>query len=678
MVLRWRDALSLAATVAKRLLIAMNHSSPATIATSSVSARIGGLDGLRAVAVCLVLIYHLVPDVLPGGFLGVDLFFVISGFLITTLLIAERNRNGSISLLSFWRRRARRLLPALGLVLLISTSAALLVSKDLLVHIGAQIGGAALFVANWVYIGIGSDYFARDNPELFRNTWSLAIEEQFYLVLPLVLLAALRMRTRTTRTLFFALLALASAWWMASLFLDGADATRVYFGTDTHAFGLLAGVALACATQQRQPAGVEPQRQLKPVQQIALALVGIAALIGIGVLALVLAEASPESFLGGFQVATSLMLVVVWAATRQNSWFGFVLDVPPLRWIGERSYGLYLWHWPILLIVDAAAKDASWGASAIWLVPAIVASLTFALASLSYTFVEQPIRKHGLRASCRLAYGSFRSPGRGRIVTAAVLLTLLFTIPATVFAIATAPAATTSAAAIERGKAALESQQLTPPSGVAPRDSTSTNQTLSEPAGQPTPNGLLPGGSILETPSYVPPPPVPIESWEIMAIGDSVMLASYPELLESFPEIWVDADVSRGLQTGIDIIEQLAAQGSLRPVLVVGLGTNGPIDESELNELLRLADGRKIVLVNAYADRWWTAEVNQKLAAFAEQHRGVVVADWAGAIVSVPGGLAGDEVHPNPSGGVAYAQSVQQALDALIERNEQPKRLANS
>ena len=149
---------------------------------------LSGLDGLRAIAVGMVLVYHLFPTSLPGGFLGVDIFFTISGFLITALLLREYQRDGSIHLGAFWARRARRLIPAIVLVTLVTTTLGLIISRDVLVGIGAQVFGALFFVSNWVFIGRGSDYFAQDTPELLRNTWSLGIEEQFYLVLPLVLL----------------------------------------------------------------------------------------------------------------------------------------------------------------------------------------------------------------------------------------------------------------------------------------------------------------------------------------------------------------------------------------------------------------------------------------------------------------------------------------------------------
>jgi len=175
-------------------------------------------------------------------------------------------------------------------------------------------------------------------------------------------------------------------------------------------------------------------------------------------------------------------------------------------------------------------------------------------------------------------------------------------------------------------------------------------------------------------PEFKAPRPDPYEGWQISAIGDSVMLASAPELAQAFPDIWIDAAVSRGLGAGVGIATDLAAQGSLRQVLVVGLGTNGPVDDADLEELRRIAGERPLVLVNAFGDRWWIPEVNAQLAAFADKYRGVTLADWNATIPQVPDGLAPDEIHPNPAGGEAYAQCVRLALDALLERDEQPLR----
>ncbi|HNQ08384.1 MAG TPA: acyltransferase, partial [Tetrasphaera sp.] len=210
------------------------------------AARLAGLDGLRTIAIAAVVIFHLNPAWLPGGFLGVDIFFVVSGFLITTLLVREQARTGTVDFAGFWGRRARRLLPALLLCLPLSIVLARLVQTDLLVGIGREVLGALTFSYNWVQIAAGADYFASTTPQLFTNLWSLAVEEQFYLVWPLTTWLLLRhvpsVRARIAVPLT---LGVASALWMGVHFDPDLGATRVYYGTDTHVVGLMLGAALA-------------------------------------------------------------------------------------------------------------------------------------------------------------------------------------------------------------------------------------------------------------------------------------------------------------------------------------------------------------------------------------------------------------------------------------------------
>ncbi len=601
---------------------------------------------MRAVAVVLVLVYHYFPTALPGGFLGVDVFFVISGFLITSLLLRQWERTGRIDLFSFWRRRARRLLPALGLVLLVCTSLALaLGNRDLLVNIKAQLLGASAFVSNWVYVALGSDYFTRDNPELFRNTWSLSIEEQFYVVLPLLLLVILRSRSRVTRSFLFVLLAIASATLMAVLAANGATASRVYFGSDTHVFGLFAGVSLAVLLQRVGDNGTKFSTGSRPTiaRQLMLLIVTVAGLSVLGWLAATLTEGGPESFAWGFQLASVASLVVVWAVSRPDAWIGRALDVAPLRWVGERSYGIYLWHWPLLLILPN--------------LPVIGLTLSVVCAALSFQFIEQPVRRLGLRRSLRLLIRLRHRAHLPRVVAIVVATLLVVTIPATATAVAIAPERSSAAEAIARGEAAMKAQRLSEiQAAVSERGIAGLFDSL---------DGHV--GEFTDPPAAPVPEPVPETPGgkQIFAIGDSVMLASLPELQQAFAGIQVDAAVSRGLAAGVGLVDELSAANQLRPVVVVGLGTNGPIKRAELSKLKRIVGDSSIVLVNAHADRPWIPGVNETLASFANTRRGVVLADWNTAISAYPEELAGDGIHPNTGGGIIYAKTIQGALEEL-------------
>lgn len=652
---------------------------PPSITPPSQTDRFGGLDGLRAVAVGLVLCYHLFPSSLPGGFLGVDVFFVISGFLITSLLLREIDLRGGIRLGAFWRRRARRLLPALALVLLVSTGAALLIGGDLLVGIAAQLAGAAFFVSNWVFVANGADYFARDNPELFRNTWSLSIEEQFYILLPLLVLALVRLRGRGSRTIPLVALGLVSAALMFELSLNRADPNRIYFGSDTHTFGLFLGAAMAMLLHRTADGGSadEPAGIARQLVYGGTALAGMAVL---GWLAWTLPEGSPASFEGGFQLTTAASLAIVWGVTRQGAWIGTALDVQPLRWIGERSYGIYLWHWPLLLIFGAA-----FGADGGWLAPVLTLTVTVLFAALSHSYVEQPVRRFGLRRSLRLLFRIGEHSRRQRLVAVGLGAVLAVTVPATAYAVATAPQLSSAAEAIARGQAALDQRSVEKPAAgkpAAPGGSPASDDSAGPPDRSAEASREQEGGSKDGSKSgakkeskkkdRTPPPPVPIspDGRDISAVGDSVMLASLPELERALPGIAVDAAVSRGMGAGVGIIADLSAQGALRSVLVIGLGTNGPVQPEELEAIRQTAGERPVVLVNAHADREWIPGVNEQLAGFADAHRGVVLADWDGSVAGVPDALAGDDIHPNPSGGEIYASSVQHALEELQQPGE--------
>ncbi|HZK59902.1 MAG TPA: acyltransferase family protein [Cryobacterium sp.] len=587
-------------------------------------ARLGGLDGLRAVAVAAVVAYHFFPDLLPGGFVGVDVFFVISGFLITGLLVAEHGRSGRVSLAAFWRRRARRLVPPLVPLVLVSATIAWLIGGDVLVGLGWQVFGASTFGYNWVSIANNTSYFAAGSPELFRNLWSLAVEEQFYLVWPLLLLALLLIRSRRARLALVGLLAAASAVLMGVLYQPGADPTRVYYGSDTHSFGLFAGAALALLL--RRQAG-EPGEFPR-----ARPWLGIAALAGLlAAIAWLHADAG-VAYRGGLAGVSLLTAVAIWAGVRGGR-FGRRLDSAPLRYLGERSYGIYLWHWPVLVLVQAAWPSGERAGQAAAPIGALAAALTLVAAGISYRWLEQPIRRLGLRGSIRwVASLAARSPGRRQAVLASAVVALLLA-GGTTAALVTAPAASSAQSEIERGQKALDAAARAGRTAAKPE------------ATAPTPGGDM-----------------------ITAVGDSVMLASAPELQAAFPGIAIDAKVSRGMLSAPEILSSLARAGTLRPVVVVGLGTNGPIAHADLASIQRvIGPDRDLIMVNAFADRDWTQGVNDSLADFSARNRLVELANWHDAIAPHADVLAGDRIHPGPAGGRIYAACVGTALQRLAD-----------
>lgn len=622
---------------------------------ASPRARYPGLDGLRALAVALVIVYHVFPQLpVRGGFVGVDVFFVISGFLITSLLLRERARTGRIRLTGFWQRRARRLLPALAVLLTVCSTAAWFVGGDVLVGLGRQLLGAATFSSNWLLIAGGADYFQSGQPELFRNLWSLAVEEQFYVLWPLLLPLLLLIPGRWARAAVALVAAAGSAVWMAALVAaasgpaasgsGAADVTRAYFGTGTHAFGILLGVALAFVL----PAVTDLPRpwMLRRGARIGATATGAAALAVLLAIAALPETPTALTFPGALAGAALATAVVIAAAVWPGTRLGAVLDAQPLRWAGERSYALYLWHWPLLVLLAGGAATVTWPAGL------AVLGLTVAASELSYRWVETPVRRHGFRG-CAAGLGrALTGSARGRTAALAGLAASALVVGGTSAAVAAAPTLSSGEAAVAAGAAALRDQAAAPaPASPAPPSS----------PGAPAPASADPAGA---APVAVPP----VTGDQVTAIGDSVMLASAPGLLERFPGIEVDAAVSRSMYAAPGILRALADAGRLRPYVVLALGTNGPIEADTLSEIVGvIGPDRQLVLVTASAPRSWIPGVNDEIAAFARTHRDVLVADWAAAIAPHRELLAGDEIHPGEAAGRIFADTVGQALTQAQE-----------
>jgi len=345
------------------------------------------LDGVRGLAVFAVLAYHAGLPWARGGFLGVDAFFVLSGYLITSLLLTEQRAAGSIGLVAFWTRRARRLLPALFLVLAAVIGYAVVFAEaEELAKLRADALATLGYVANWRYVFAGESYFDQFAvPSPLRHTWSLAIEEQWYLVWPVVVLLLMRARRGSAGALLGVSLVLAagSALLMAWLSDPHGDPSRVYYGTDTRAQSLLVGAALAAwlARRDQTRAGNAPPLQI--------AAIGCAAYIGW----MWTATSSDSVFLyrGGLLLLAIAVAVVIAAATRPGLVSG-ALSFAPLRGLGLVSYGVYLWHWPVFLVLTP--DRTGWEGHALF---ALRVAVTLAIAITSYLLIEQPFRRGAFR-----------------------------------------------------------------------------------------------------------------------------------------------------------------------------------------------------------------------------------------------------------------------------------------
>ena len=362
----------------------MSDAAPVPESSNARMPYLPALDGIRALAVLAVVVFHANESWLTGGFLGVDVFFVVSGFLITALLVGERERSGRVDLRAFWARRARRLLPALALVLAVTTIYAVAVLGDqLLTHL-REVLAAVAYVTNWDLILRDISYFeAFERPSQLRHLWSLAVEEQFYLLWPLLFAGLSRFVSRRALLAIVLALATASLIWMTQLYQPGEDPSRVYFGSDPRAFTILLGVALGLVWRPWRWQWPEERRQIGWL----LDAVGVLGLIAV---VLIMQQGHwREAWLypWGLLAASAGAAVLIAAVARRRSEAGRALSLRPLRWLGTRSYGVYLWHWPVLLGFSYELSLSGWQLFAAG------AALSAALAELSYRLVETPIRR---------------------------------------------------------------------------------------------------------------------------------------------------------------------------------------------------------------------------------------------------------------------------------------------
>jgi peptidoglycan/LPS O-acetylase OafA/YrhL len=641
----------------------------ATVATSQITDRqpwhldrgrragemgyLPGLDGIRALAVLGVLLYHGDLTWMRGGFLGVDVFFVLSGFLITTLIVEEYNRSGRINFKRFYLARARRLLPALLLMLVIVGMLAAFIYRDSAAQFRADAIASLFYVTNWWYVISDASYFeAIGRPPFLQHLWSLAVEEQFYLLWPALTLILLRWRGR--RGVFYVAIggALASTAWMAFLAITNgypqeADPSRAYFGSDSHIMGLLLGAALAMVWRPGRLS-----TRLTAGAKAVVTVVGFLALLIVLYFFWQVGEYSNFLYRGGFLVLSGVVCVLIAAASHPGAPFGKLIGTQPWRYIGQRSYGLYLYHWPIYVITRPELDVPLDG-------PALLGlrlGLTFLVAEISYRYVEIPIRRGAIGAFItrwREADPDERSYlGRRVLASSGVAIAALGLMGA---GLATAkpvdqaiPADVAAAIGIDDGG---PTQILIDDPSATPSDGASADSSS--------------GSGAPDTPSAPSADGLPTNSnGALTAIGDSVMLGIASQLMDKIDGSKVDAEVSRQASGVLERVQKLSKKGLLAPTVVIHTGTNGILTEDQLREMLDiLSDRERVVVVTTNVPRSWMEPNNELIAAVVPDYPNAVIADWYSVSADNPEYFVSDGTHPQwPSGIKAFVREIMRAV----------------
>jgi peptidoglycan/LPS O-acetylase OafA/YrhL len=643
-----------------------------------------GLDGMRALAVVAVMIYHANHTWLGGGFLGVEVFFVISGYLITLLLIGEHERTGRVALSKFWMRRARRLLPAvLTMMSALAVYMALFKRQPQGRTRGDFLAGV-FYSSNWYQIFVGQGYTANEAFVPLRHLWSLAVEEQFYLLWPLAMIGILRLgRNRLPRVAVW--LFGISAWiaFMVGLLFAGGDVATtcapdamngywklfgrcisinesLYLGTFTRAGGLLLGAAFAMVW--RPMAVLRGAVRDKGRQLDVLALLGLAAL-GLLMWKLTLSgdghqtgiRFDPWLFRGGFFLTGIATLMVIAAVTHQRAAMGRVLGNPVFNWVGTRSYGMYLYHWPIYQIIRGQAGVPMHLSQWLWAM-----AFTLPITEASYRFIETPIRQgrlgewmRGDRRPRTAAAYKRRQRLAGFGIASAALVGFA--------GVSIAMANNQCVGQIECDSQAARGTVLTAPPVTDPASIASSAVIASNPAVT-----VAPGQTAAPTTSTTIPATTTtiLQDQGYVAFGESVMLGAKP-LLDA-RGIMTFAEVSKGPTWELEQLQLAKTKYHITHGVVIQLGTNGTVTQQQYEDMLaQLTDVPLVVMMTVKAPKPWIAGNNALIRALPSTHPNVLVLDWETRAAEISGHLSGSDGGIHLSDDAAkqfYLTIIEQAL----------------
>lgn len=582
-------------------------------------ARFAALDGLRALAVVPVILFHCnITGLLDAGFLGVDMFFAISGFIITAMLFKEHRDDGQFRFRAFYFRRLKRLLPPVVALLFLAGLTGL-ISDSAFAAFRADVPAALAYASNLWQIVAQQSYFDHTT-HVIKHLWSLAVEEQFYVVWPPIAYLVFKRLGASATGVLAIVLACASSGWMACLYQltsDSADHNRLYLGTDTHAMGLLAGAALACFWNPWAAPSGSPSGRWR-----------LAAWLALGALAWMLQTLNPaEPFLyrGAFLLVPILTGVVAYCAMNDQQFIvSRLLRSPALQWLGSRSYSLYLLHW----LIFEWARLAGFNDFTDPVVLIVVLALVAALAELMYRGVEAPSKACTVRNLDRRAMA-------GCVIAYTLAAWLLFGMTLVPGVPASAPALVAAPAAREADPPPASAKPPPPQLSSVAEQARRTADSLDDA------DSILAGGE------------------HIYAIGDSVLLGARGHLLRTIPGIRVDAEVGRQASQGLKLVRKWHAKSRKASTVLVHLGTNGYINEGEFRALLgELAECSSVIVINIHADRRWTAPNNAMIARLAREFANVRVLDWHAVSAGRGDYFVGDGIHLTVRGMRALAGQI--------------------
>ena len=602
------------------------------------------LDGMRALAVLAVIAYHMKMDWAPGGLLGVTMFFVLSGYLITGLLLKEGTETGTISLSNFWLRRVRRIIPAVVFAVLGTAFLCTIFNHALLTKLRPDVLPTLLFFNNWWQIFHNVSYFeALGQPSPVTHCWSLSIEEQFYLIWPVVLIICMKAGVnRSTMVKGTAVLAVLSALEMAILFDPAQDPSRVYYGTDTRAFSLLIGALLAFVWPFQDLTEKAGDR-MTPTGRLVFNIVGVAAIVGLLVMVAVTNGFAPFIYRGGLVLCSVLTAVAIAVLVHPISWISKVFQLKPFVWVGKCSYSMYLWHYPIILLMTPGNLV---GDAPLWL-RLIQLVVIFAASAFSYYVVEDPIR-HGAigRFIGSLRAGEFTLVewARDRIVPVALgAVFLLVCIGGLIL--------------VPDTSAVQNVEVMQGGSGDGSGDAAEGEGEGSK--------GSVTAADVVEN------------AYDLLLLGDSVPagVEGYGVFYNYFPYGHIDATVGRQFYDGPSLYAEYNDAGQVGDVVVIALGTNGFVQDSECDALMdEIGSDKHVWLVNTRSQTEYMEESNAAIQRCVDKYDNVQLIDWYN--VSAQHGAEifdGDGTHLTPEGCEVYAQMILDAVhDYLPERSQDP------